>query len=139
MTWQVVGIFEAAAASPSRRYGATPRFCRASISRGNTYQSVYLRLETHRQPAATQGRAHHRSAAQRHRRCASRTTSRSSRRSCRPVIRYLGFGIACLMGLGAVFGAVNTMYSAVAARTREIATLRALGFGSWPVVVLRAD
>jgi len=36
------------------------------------------------------------------------------------------------MGIGAVFGALNTMYSAVAARTREIATLRALGFGSGP-------
>ena len=40
-----------------------------------------------------------------------------------------------LMGIGAVFGAINTMYSAVAARTREIATLRALGFGGTPVVV----
>jgi putative ABC transport system permease protein len=39
------------------------------------------------------------------------------------------------MGLGAVFGAVNTMYSAVAARAREIATLRALGFARSPVVV----
>ena len=40
-----------------------------------------------------------------------------------------------LMGIGAVFGALNTMYSAVAARTREIATLRALGFGNGPVVL----
>ena len=39
------------------------------------------------------------------------------------------------MGLGAIFGAVNTMYSAVPSRTREIATLRALGFGRTPVVV----
>jgi putative ABC transport system permease protein len=39
------------------------------------------------------------------------------------------------MGVGAVFGALNTMYSAVAARSREIATLRALGFGGLPVVV----
>ena len=38
------------------------------------------------------------------------------------------------MGIGAVFGAVITMYTAVASRTREIATLRALGFGSVPVV-----
>jgi len=42
--------------------------------------------------------------------------------------------IAILMGVGAVFGAVITMYTAVASRTREIATLRALGFGSLPVV-----
>jgi putative ABC transport system permease protein len=39
------------------------------------------------------------------------------------------------MAVGAVFGALNTMYSAVAARTREIATLRALGFGRGAVVV----
>jgi putative ABC transport system permease protein len=39
------------------------------------------------------------------------------------------------MAIGAVFGALNTMYSTVAARTREIATLRALGFGGGAVVV----
>lgn len=51
------------------------------------------------------------------------------------LVRSIGTAIAVLMGLGAVFAALNTMYSAVAARTREIATLRALGFGSGPVVV----
>ncbi len=51
------------------------------------------------------------------------------------VIKNLGTLIAVLMGAGAVFGALNTMYSAVAARTREIATLRALGFGGGPTVV----
>ena len=51
------------------------------------------------------------------------------------IITRIGYAIAVFMGLGAIFGAVNTMYSAVAARTREIATLRALGFSSGPVVV----
>jgi putative ABC transport system permease protein len=51
------------------------------------------------------------------------------------VVRTIGAAIGILMGLGAIFGAVNTMYSAVAARTREIATLRALGFGATPVVL----
>ena len=51
------------------------------------------------------------------------------------LITTLGFSIAFLMALGAVFGALNTMYSAVSSRTREIATLRALGFGSGAVVV----
>jgi len=46
----------------------------------------------------------------------------------------LGTLIATLMGVGAVFGALNTMYNAVSTRLREIATLRALGFGSGPVV-----
>jgi putative ABC transport system permease protein len=47
----------------------------------------------------------------------------------------IGSVIAILMGLGAVFGALNTMYSAVSSRTREIATLRALGFGASPVII----
>ena len=51
------------------------------------------------------------------------------------LITGLGTIIAVLMGIGAVFGAVDTMYNAVAARTREIATLRALGFSNFPVVV----
>lgn len=51
------------------------------------------------------------------------------------LVKTVGTAIAVLMGLGAVFAALNTMYSAVAARTREIATLRALGFGSGPVIV----
>ena len=44
------------------------------------------------------------------------------------------FGPA-VMALGALFGALNTMYSSVALRTREIGTLRALGFGSGPVII----
>jgi putative ABC transport system permease protein len=51
------------------------------------------------------------------------------------LITVLGSIIAVVMGIGAVFGALNTMYSAVSERTREIATLRALGFGSASVVV----
>jgi putative ABC transport system permease protein len=51
------------------------------------------------------------------------------------LITTLGVLIAGLMAIGAVFGALNTMYSAIAARTREIATLRALGFGGGSVVV----
>ena len=41
----------------------------------------------------------------------------------------LGTIVALVMGVGAVFAALNTMYSAVAERTREVATIRALGFG----------
>jgi putative ABC transport system permease protein len=50
------------------------------------------------------------------------------------LVRSLGGFITVLMALGAIFGALNTMYNAVASRTREIATLRALGFGRGPVV-----
>jgi putative ABC transport system permease protein len=51
------------------------------------------------------------------------------------LISTLGFGIAGLMGVGAIFGAVLTMYTAVANRTREIGTLRALGFNTLSVIV----
>lgn len=49
-------------------------------------------------------------------------------------IKTIGVAIATMMAIGALFAALNTMYGAVAARTREIATLRALGFGAGPIV-----
>jgi putative ABC transport system permease protein len=50
------------------------------------------------------------------------------------LINGLGIVIGVIMGIGAVFGALNSMYAAVAGRAREIATMRALGFRSLPVV-----
>lgn len=50
-------------------------------------------------------------------------------------ITILGYAVASIMGVGAVFGALNTMYAAVATRSVEIATLRAIGFHAVPVVV----
>jgi putative ABC transport system permease protein len=55
-------------------------------------------------------------------------------RTVSTIIRVLGFIIAIVMGVGAVFAALNTMYSAVASRSAEIATLKALGFSSASVV-----
>lgn len=53
----------------------------------------------------------------------------------RATIGVLAGVVTVIMGLGAVFAALNSMYAAVAARGKEIATLRALGFGGFPVVV----
>jgi len=50
-------------------------------------------------------------------------------------IEILGIVIGTIMGIGAVFGALNTMYAAVAGRAREVATMRAMGFRGLPVVV----
>jgi len=47
----------------------------------------------------------------------------------------LGYVVGTVMAIGALFGCLNTMYSAVATRGREIATLRALGYGAFPVAV----
>jgi putative ABC transport system permease protein len=51
------------------------------------------------------------------------------------LITVLGGLVAAIMAIGAVFGALNTMYSAVAERGREIATMRALGFSGWNVIL----
>ena len=51
------------------------------------------------------------------------------------LIQGLGFTVGVIMAIGAVFGALNTMYAAVATRAREIATLRAIGFRGLPVIV----
>ncbi|MGI9327137.1 MAG: ABC transporter permease [Pseudomonadales bacterium] len=59
----------------------------------------------------------------------------SQSESLNGLISGFGYLVATIMAIGAVFAALNTMYSAVSTRTVEIATLRALGFGSGPVVV----
>ena len=51
------------------------------------------------------------------------------------VITVFAMIVGCIMSIGAVFAALNTMYTAVASRTYEIATLRAIGFGGFPVVI----
>jgi putative ABC transport system permease protein len=50
------------------------------------------------------------------------------------VIRSAGVFITLIMAVGAIFGAMNTMYAAVGSRTREIATLLVLGFSPWAVM-----
>jgi len=51
------------------------------------------------------------------------------------VLKVIAYVVGGIMAVGALFGALNTMYTAVSARGREIATLRALGFGATPVVI----
>jgi len=51
------------------------------------------------------------------------------------VIRVIGIVVGAIMAIGALFGALNTMYASVATRAREIATLRAVGFRGLPVVI----
>jgi len=51
------------------------------------------------------------------------------------VIKGIGITVGLIMAIGAMFGALNTMFAAVASRAREIATLRAIGFRGLPVVV----
>ena len=54
--------------------------------------------------------------------------------SASQILKFIAYIISAIMALGALFGAVNTMYTAVAVRTAELATLRALGFSGGSVV-----
>jgi putative ABC transport system permease protein len=51
------------------------------------------------------------------------------------ILRFVAYSIGSIMAIGALFGALNTLYSAVSSRSQEIATLRAIGFGSGAVAV----
>ena len=133
-SWQVVGIFEAGGSVAESELWCDAKVLQPAYRRGNSYQSVYARLasidsfQTYKDALTTDPRLNV---------TVMREPDYYSQQSqvLQTVIRSIGFGIAGLMGLGAIFGALNTMYSAVANRTREIATLRALGFGSSPVVM----
>jgi putative ABC transport system permease protein len=102
--------------------------------RGNTFQSVHAKLES---PAAFTAFKDALTADPRLDVKVVREDEYYAEQSqaLTTLVRSLGGFITVLMALGAIFGALNTMYNAVASRTREIATLRALGFGRGPVVL----
>jgi putative ABC transport system permease protein len=131
--WTVVGIFEAGGSAAESEIWCDAKVLQPAYRRGNSYQSVYARLESvdgfqrFKDALTTDPRI-------------SVTVIREpdyyagQSQVLQNIVRMIGTVIAALMGIGAIFGAVNTMYTAVASRTREIATLRALGFGNFPVV-----
>ena len=133
-SWNVVGIFDAKGSVAESELWCDASVLQGAYQRGNSFQSVYLRLDSAdgfqrvKDALTTDPRLNV---------TVIREPDYYAQQSevLQAVIRYVGFSIAALMGLGAIFVAVNTMYSAVANRTREIATLRALGFGSVPVVI----
>jgi putative ABC transport system permease protein len=132
--WQVVGVFEADGGVAETEVWADARVMQGAFRRGNTYQSMLVRLDsidsldgfrdwltTNPQLNVSIRRENEYYAGQ------GRQLTR--------LIQTIGYGIALLMGIGAVFGAILTMYTAVATRAREIATLRALGFDTGSVLV----
>ncbi len=132
--WTVVGVFEAAGTIAESEVWCDAGVLQPAYRRGESFQSVYVRLES---PDAF---SRFKDALTADPRLDVRVIRESEyweeqSRMLRGVVQGLGSLVATLMGIGAVFGALNTMYSAVAARTREIATLRALGFGGAAVVV----
>jgi putative ABC transport system permease protein len=132
-TWQVVGIFEADGNVSESELWCDAKVLQPAYRRGNSYQSVYARLES---PDSFQSFKDTLTSDPRLNVTVVRVPDYYSGQSAvlRTVISWIGMIVAGLMGIGAIFAAVNTMYMAVASRTREIATLRALGYGSFAVV-----
>ncbi len=132
--WEVVGLFEANGGVSETEVWCDARVLQGAYRRGNSYQSVLAGLESpdsfdsfrdwltaNPQLNVSIRRENEYYAGQ------SQALTR--------LIQTIGFAIAGLMGIGAVFGAILTMYTAVATRSREIATLRALGFDTSSVVL----
>lgn len=133
-TWPVVGVFAAGGGVAESEVWSDAKVLQAAYQRGDSFQSVYVRLNSagafqEFKDSLTANPQLSVKVLRQSEHYAEQSTAMMQ------LITTLGYLIAFLMAVGAVFGALNTMYSAVAARTREIATLRALGFGRGAVVV----
>jgi putative ABC transport system permease protein len=132
--FQVVGVFEADGGVAESEVWADARALQGAYQRGNSYQIVLAQLEntgsfdgfknwlTTNPQLDVQIRKEN-------------EYYEGQSRAMTTLIGTIGYGIAALMGIGAIFGAILTMYTAVASRSREIATLRALGFNTLSVVI----
>jgi putative ABC transport system permease protein len=133
--WTVVGSFDAGGSAFDSEIWADANLVNAAYQRPTgIHQSVTARLRT--EDAVTP--LDQRFAADPRMRVRVERETEYYRRASQMMttfITVLGSMVAAVMALGAVFAALNTMYSAVAERSREIATIRALGFGEGAVVV----
>jgi len=132
-TWTVAGVFATGDAMESEVWGDAAVVA-DTYGRGSSRASVTVRL------ADPKAFGQFKSALEANPQLkveASTTLDYFSKQSERmtQVIRIMGITVGAIMAIGAMFGALNTMFAAVAARAREIATLRAIGFSGIPVVV----
>lgn len=132
--WTVVGVFTAAGGLAESEIWCDAKVLQPAYRRGDSFQAVYARLES------AEAFNSFKDALTKDPRLDVKVIREADyyaeqSRALNEIISRLGTVIVVLMGVGAVFGALLTMYSAVAARTREIATLRAVGFRGGPVAV----
>lgn len=132
--WKVVGIFEAGGGISESEIWSDAGVLAPAYRRGATYQTIMAKLasagnfQRFKDALTSDPRLNVK---------VMRETEYFAEQSRLITLMITGLGgiISGLMAVGAVFGALNTMYTAVAARAREIATLEALGFGSTPVII----
>ncbi len=132
--WTVVGVFDAGGSAFDSEVWCDANVLDAVYKRpSNVFQSVTVRLTS---PEAFTGFKDALTSDPRVTLQASRELDYYDKqsRALTTLITVLGTMVAMVMGIGAVLGALNTMYSAVAERSREIATMRALGFATGSVV-----
>jgi len=133
--WQVVGTFDAGGSAFDSEVWGDAHLLNGAYKRPDTLsQSVTVHLTS---PAALQQLRDTLTADPRLNVDVTREIDYYAKQSTRmtQLITILGGFVALIMAIGAVFGALNTMYSAVAERGREIATMRALGFNSGNVIL----
>jgi putative ABC transport system permease protein len=132
--WQIVGIFDAGGSSFDSEVWGDAHLISGAFKRPDTFfQSVTVHLTS---PEALQQFRDAVTSDPRLKVDVTREIEYYSKQSTRmtTLITILGGFVAAIMAIGAIFGALNTMYSAVSERGREIATMRALGFGSASIV-----
>ncbi|UYC11953.1 ABC transporter permease [Xanthomonas sp. CFBP 8445] len=131
-TWTVVGVFASGDAHDSELWTDTQTL--ATTYNRSAYQSISVRTQ------GQDGFRQFKAAMDADPRLkldvfTTREYYRKQGGNLSKVLEVLGTFIGTIMAIGAVFGALNTMYAAVATRAREIATMRALGFRGLPVVM----
>jgi len=131
-TWVVVGTFTSNGDAHESELLADADTVMSSDN-GSTYASITVLLDT---PGSLRTLADSLASNPALRVDAARERDYFSRQSntVSRLLSVLVYVVGSIMGVGAIFGALNTMYSAVSSRTTEIATLRAIGFGSAPIV-----
>ena len=133
-TWAIVGVFEANGSVSESELWTDVRVLQGAYRRGNSFQSVRVRLQS---PDSIEAL---RTALEDDPRIDPDVMTEKEYYSSQAeplsrFIRLIGYPLTFLMAIGAIFGALNSMYSSISVRGKEIATLRALGFGPLSVLI----
>lgn len=124
--WQVVGIFNAGGTAYGSEIWGDVNQMNSDFDRQGVYSSAYLRATD---PVSAEALKNRVSDDQRLKLDGALETEYYAKQtSSGQVIRFIGIIVAVIMAIGSSFAAMNTMYAAVAYRSREIATLRVIGF-----------
>jgi putative ABC transport system permease protein len=132
--WNVVGRFmDGGGIAESEAWGDTP-IVQQAWHRGNSFQSIRVKLNS---PEALKTLKDNLSKDPRVRVGvqSERSFYADQQKLMSTIINNVGWALAIMMGIAALFAALNTLYNAVATRVREIATLRAMGFNGWAVMI----